>query len=93
MEAVKLLDDRHGVSMPQDGDDSGLSKKRTEMYGANREAARFFHAKLYSPMIGIAGQSISHDNTYIGFCILAIWYLYVRIYRAKEIAYNILLHN
>lgn len=25
------------------------SAKRTEMYGANREAARFFHAKLYSP--------------------------------------------
>lgn len=49
MEAVKLLADRHGVSMPQDGYDSGLSKKRTEMYGANREAARFFHAKLYSP--------------------------------------------
>lgn len=49
MEAVKLLADRHGVSMPQDGHDSGLSKKRTEMYGANREAARFFHAKLYSP--------------------------------------------
>ena len=49
MEAVKLLADRHGVSMPQDGYDSGLSKKRTEMYGANREAVRFFHAKLYSP--------------------------------------------
>lgn len=49
MEAVKLLADRHGVSMPQDGYDSGLSKKRTEMYGANREAARFFHAKLSSP--------------------------------------------
>ena len=49
MEAVKLLADRYGVSMPQDGYDSGLSKKRTEMYGANREAARFFHAKLYSP--------------------------------------------
>lgn len=49
MEAVKLLADRHGVSMPQDGYDSGLRKKRTEMYGANREAARFFHAKLYSP--------------------------------------------
>lgn len=49
MEAVKLLADRHGISMPQDGYDSGLSKKRTEMYGANREAARFFHAKLYSP--------------------------------------------
>ena len=49
MEAVKLLADRHGVSMPQDGYDSGLSKKRTEMYGANREAARSFHAKLYSP--------------------------------------------
>ena len=26
MEAVKLLADRHGVSMPQDGYDSGLSK-------------------------------------------------------------------
>ena len=49
MEAVKLRADRHGISMPQDGYDSGLSKKRTEMYGANREAARFFHAKLYSP--------------------------------------------
>lgn len=59
MEAVKLLADRHGVSMPQDGYDSGLSKKRTEMYGANREAARFF---MRSSIRRRAGRAL---NTFI----------------------------
>lgn len=50
IESVKLLADKYNIPMPQDGEyDNGLSKKRTMMYEANREAARFFHKILYSP--------------------------------------------
>ena len=42
MEAVKFLADKAGMAMPQDGYDDGLAKKRTLMYEANRETARFF---------------------------------------------------
>lgn len=49
MEAVRFLADRHDLTVPQDGYDAGLSKKRALIYAANREAARFFHAALYSP--------------------------------------------
>lgn len=49
IESVKLLADRVGLALPQDNFDNGLAKKRTRMYEANREAARFFHAALYAP--------------------------------------------
>lgn len=71
MEAVKLLADRHGVSMPQDGYDSGLSKKRTEMYGANREAARFFMRSSIRRRAGRAlNTSILADLPMIQYVIL-----------------------
>ncbi|MEG2396334.1 MAG: DNA primase [Oscillospiraceae bacterium] len=47
IEAAKFLADRVGLALPQDNFDNGLSKKRTLIYEANREAARFFNAQLY----------------------------------------------
>ena len=48
MEAVKFLAERAGMSMPEDDYDDSVSKLRTRIYEANREAARFFYAKLTS---------------------------------------------
>lgn len=48
IESVKFLADKYNISMPDDGYDNGLSKKRTMMYEVNREAARFFYKALYS---------------------------------------------
>ena len=48
MEAVKFLAERAGMSMPEDDYDDSVSKLRTRIYEANREAARFFYAKLIS---------------------------------------------
>lgn len=48
IESVKFLADKYNLAMPEDGYDSGLSKKRTMMYEANREAARFFYKMLYT---------------------------------------------
>ncbi|MEG0546629.1 MAG: DNA primase [Oscillospiraceae bacterium] len=47
IEAAKFLADRVGLALPQDNFDNGLSKKRTLIYEANREAAKFFNAQLY----------------------------------------------
>lgn len=51
-EAVKLLADKAGVPMPEDGYDDSLMKKRQRMYDMNRDAARFF----YKSMINQPGQ-------------------------------------
>nr|WP_316622043.1 DNA primase [uncultured Ruminococcus sp.] len=48
MEAVKFLAQRAGMSMPEDDYDDSLSKMRTRIYEANREAARFYYQKLIS---------------------------------------------
>lgn len=48
MEAVKFLAERAGMSMPEDDYDDSVGKLRTRIYEANREAARFFYAKLIS---------------------------------------------
>ena len=49
MEAVRYLCEKNGISMPQDNFDNGLSKKRTRMFEANREAARFYYKQLFEP--------------------------------------------
>ena len=49
VEAVKSVAQLAGVSMPEDGYDDSLSKKRMRLLGANREAARFFNACLFEP--------------------------------------------
>lgn len=49
IEAVKSVAQMAGVSMPEDGYDDTLSKKRMRLLSANREAARFFHECLIDP--------------------------------------------
>ena len=54
MEAVRMLADRCGLAMPQEGYDDSLQKLRMRVYEVNREAARFYHGVLKSPQ-GQAG--------------------------------------
>ena len=49
VEAVKLLAQRAGLRMPEDGFDDTLAKRRQRILAANREAAKFFHACLLQP--------------------------------------------
>ncbi len=49
IEAVKLVAQMAGVSMPEDGYDDTLSKQRRRLLEANREAARFFNICLNDP--------------------------------------------
>ncbi len=49
IEAIKLLADRAGLQMPNDGYDDSLAKHRQRLLAANREAARFFYKSLMSP--------------------------------------------
>lgn len=46
IEAVKAVAQLAGMSMPEDGYDDTLSKKRMRLLAANREAARYFNACL-----------------------------------------------
>ena len=48
MEAVKQLADRAGMALPEDGYDENLAKKSTAVLAANRAAAKFFHAQLFT---------------------------------------------
>ena len=48
VEAVKFLCDKCGMSLPEDNNDNGLSRRRIRMYEANREAARFYYKMLFS---------------------------------------------
>ncbi len=48
IEAVKFLATRAGLSMPEESYDDGVAKLKGRILEANREAARFFHAKLMS---------------------------------------------
>ncbi len=48
IDAVKSLAQRAGMSLPEDGFDDALSKRRRRILEANREAARFFHNSLMS---------------------------------------------
>lgn len=70
IEAVKLLAERAGLSMPEDGYDDSLTKKKNRILAANREAARFFHSCLldkknshalnYFLNRGLSPQTIKH---------------------------------
>ncbi len=46
LEAVKFLAQRAGMSLPEDEYDDSMSRLRTRVYEANREAARFYYQKL-----------------------------------------------
>ncbi|MBQ2911669.1 MAG: DNA primase, partial [Clostridia bacterium] len=48
VEAVKVLAERAGMQMPEDGYDDSLAKHRQRILAANREAARFFHSTMMS---------------------------------------------
>lgn len=50
MEAVKFLAQRAGMTVPEDTVDDSMSKLRTRVFEANREAARFYYSQLYSPL-------------------------------------------
>ncbi len=49
MEAVKLLAERSGVELSQDGYDDSMQRLRNTVYEINRETARFYHSYLMSP--------------------------------------------
>ncbi len=49
IESVKLLAERSGVALPQDGYDDSFQKQKNTVYDINRETARFFHSYLMSP--------------------------------------------
>ena len=48
-DAVKLLAERSGVTIPQDGYDDSIQKLKNTIYEINRETARFYHNYLMSP--------------------------------------------
>lgn len=49
IDAVKLLAQRAGIQMPEDGVDDSLGKKRRKILEINREAAKFYHNYMMSP--------------------------------------------
>lgn len=61
IESVRYLAERVGMAMPQEQFNSDLYEKRRRMFEANRLAARFFHAALYSPE-GEAGLQYLHNR-------------------------------
>lgn len=48
IESVKLLAERSGVTLPQDGYDDSMQKLKNRIYDINRETAKFFHEHLMS---------------------------------------------
>lgn len=48
IESVKLLAERAGVTLPQDGYDDSFTRIKNTVYDINRETARFFHSYLMS---------------------------------------------
>ena len=42
-ESIKLLAERSGVALPQDGYDDSMQRLRNRIYDINRDTARFFH--------------------------------------------------
>lgn len=48
IESVKLLAEKSGVTLPQDGYDDSMQKLKNRIYDINRETAKFFHNCLMS---------------------------------------------
>lgn len=63
IDAVKFLADRCGMNMPEQAVNDVTSKQRLRILEANREAARLFHAFLYSSG-GRAGLDYYHSRGY-----------------------------
>ncbi|MBQ2934296.1 MAG: DNA primase [Clostridia bacterium] len=49
IDAVKLLAERSGVTIPQDGYDDSMQKLKNTIFEINREAAKYYHTYLMSP--------------------------------------------
>ena len=50
IDAVRLLAKRAGMEVPEDGMDQGRQRQRSRLLALNKEAARFFHSQLHSPV-------------------------------------------
>lgn len=48
IEAVKLLAEKSGVALPEDGYDDSMQRLKNRIYDINRETAKFFHSYLMS---------------------------------------------
>lgn len=70
VDAVKALAQRAGMEMPENSYDDSLSKLRSRVFEANREAARFYFSTLYSKSVaggleyfysrGLSDRTIRH---------------------------------
>ncbi len=49
VEAIKLLADRSGITIPENGYDNSMQELKNRIYEINREAARFYYSYLISP--------------------------------------------
>ncbi len=49
IEAIKLLAEKSGIAIPENGYDDSYSKLKERIYEINRETARFYHEYLMSP--------------------------------------------
>ncbi|MBQ2266585.1 MAG: DNA primase, partial [Clostridia bacterium] len=49
IEAVKLLAEKSGVALPEDGYDDSMQRLKNRIYDINRETAKFYHNYLMSP--------------------------------------------
>ena len=49
IESIKLLAEKSGVALPQDGYDDSMQRLKNTVYDINRETAMFFHNYLMSP--------------------------------------------
>ncbi len=49
IEAIKLLADKSGIVIPENGYDDSFSKLKERIYDINRETAKFYHEYLMSP--------------------------------------------
>ncbi len=61
IDAVKLLAQRAGMQMPDEGYDDSMSKKRRRVLEINRETARFYHSYLMSEQ-GRVGLDYFHNK-------------------------------
>ncbi len=49
VDAVRHLAQRAGMEVPETGYNTGMKEKRERLLEMNKEAARYFHARLYTP--------------------------------------------
>lgn len=58
LDALRLLAKRAGMEFPEGDLDESSRRKRNRLLNLNKEAARFFHSQLHSP-VGAAGPGLS----------------------------------